>query len=528
MTHQLQRRNAAVPLLTSVFALVVFTAAAFDTAEAKSAADPCDDSAVQQKKDAFKTLRLAFIEDPDTVDRTQFRNAAAEYIAAAQTCFATLTNQAHSGHPMDEGGMVFDGGGAASFDSGDYSLFGTKWGAGSPFALNGDGAGPELPGGVVTYSFMADGIDLSAETGGDPLTNIALDSLPTYSACFLEEIELALGAWSAVADIQFLQVTDGGGAFNNEPVADIRIGAHVFDGQSGTLAHAFFPPPNGLYAAGDTHFDSEEIWSCTSANGSLNIGIVALHEFGHAIGLEHENTDVAIMNPFYSPTLSFGPLADDIIGAGAIYGTSGAAVQAFFGNVGIGTDAPEQRLHVQNGQIRVVGDDGLVYAENTSTTKGPKDVFEIANFGNPEFAMNNTANGNRWTFSAGQRFVVKRNDGQYVFRVTQDGDGEFLGEVFTAGMTCGGGCDSRFDPEHQTISIDEQAEYMWTNRHLPAVGPTPEGERVNLTEKVGGVLGELEKAHIYIEQLHERIQTLEADRARLLKLERQIDSLLGQ
>jgi hypothetical protein len=50
---------------------------------------------------------------------------------------------------------------------------------------------------------------------------------------------------------------------------------------------------------------------------------------------------------------------------------------------------------------------------------------------------------------------------------------------------------------------------MWKNSFLPAVGPTVEGAPFNLTEKTGGILNELEKAHIYIEQLHERLTRLE-------------------
>lgn len=49
---------------------------------------------------------------------------------------------------------------------------------------------------------------------------------------------------------------------------------------------------------------------------------------------------------------------------------------------------------------------------------------------------------------------------------------------------------------------------MWVHRHLPAVGPTAEGEPFNVTEKSGGMLNELEKAHIYIELQHGRCQPL--------------------
>ena len=42
------------------------------------------------------------------------------------------------------------------------------------------------------------------------------------------------------------------------------------------------------------------------------------------------------------------------------------------------------------------------------------------------------------------------------------------------------------------------------------VGPTPEEGPVIISQKVGGLLNELEHAHIYIEQLHKRLKAVEA------------------
>ena len=61
------------------------------------------------------------------------------------------------------------------------------------------------------------------------------------------------------------------------------------------------------------------------------------------------------------------------------------------------------------------------------------------------------------------------------------------------------------EPEFPVESIEEHAAAMWSAGFLPAIGPTLPNQPINITDKVGGVLNELEKAHIYIEQLHQEL-----------------------
>ena len=476
---KIHSRLCRITLLFFSHSILLLTSTAIVAAQKPG----CD--ATVKAKLHFKELRTQFIKDRSSVDRSEFRRAARNYIRLAEQCYESTVGESALGQRIDDGGMWMGPSGATTtappvFE--EFVLFGTKWGAGSPFAGGTDVPGPRLPGGTVTYSFMADGVNLTLET--PELFNVAISSMGSFAPCFLDEIELAFGAWSAVADILFVPVADGGGPFNVDPVADIRIGAHVFDGPSGTLVHGWLPPPNGVTAAGDVHFDDAEPWTCAPGAGSFGFGIVAVHELGHAIGLSHELTEIAVMNPFYNPALTFGPLADDIIGAGEIYGVAGAAGTSFFGPVGIGASSPASQLHLLKGGA---GKDGL-----------PRITFDNAD-GSVDWIMD-SSDHDRFRIS-----VV--GTGVQEFSLSSTGNLSVSGDFFSSTCTSPGSpCapDYVFQPGYELESIDEHAAFTWENSHLPAVGPGQ--EKVALTKLSYGMLEEVEKAHIYIEQLNERLK----------------------
>jgi len=189
----------------------------------------------------------------------------------------------------------------------DFELGPTTPGKWGPAAM-GTGAS-------VTYSFMGSGLETDAGAG----TSVALSSF--MPAGFEAAIDSAFDAWEAVADITFTKVADPGVGWTDAGAgaSDIRITGHAFDGPSGTLAHAFFPPSNGGFAAGDMHFDTAETWKIGFGGPGFDVFQVAAHEIGHAIGLAHEEDVTALMNPFYTEDFK-GLLADDIAGAKFIYG----------------------------------------------------------------------------------------------------------------------------------------------------------------------------------------------------------------
>ncbi|KAL1779970.1 matrix metalloproteinase-25 [Sigmodon hispidus] len=116
----------------------------------------------------------------------------------------------------------------------------------------------------------------------------------------------ALAVWAAESDLTFHEVDSQ----HQEPDILIHFArayhqdGYPFDGPGGTLAHAFFPGEHPI--SGDTHFDDEETWTYGTADGEgTDLFAVAVHEFGHALGLGHSSTPNSIMRPFYQ-----GPVGD--------------------------------------------------------------------------------------------------------------------------------------------------------------------------------------------------------------------------
>lgn len=75
-----------------------------------------------------------------------------------------------------------------------------------------------------------------------------------------------------------------------------------------------------------------------------------------------------------------------------------------------------------------------------------------------------------------------------------------------------------FASGYDLMPIEQRADFMWEQKHLPALPKAPEGLKgnVNLVSHQMGILEELEVAHIYIQQLHQNIASMES---RLDKLE---------
>jgi uncharacterized repeat protein (TIGR01451 family) len=290
----------------------------------------CNTDYLAQVETTFQQMVSIRAENPHAFSDEEYKVAALNYIAGAEECYhATVPANIPAGGPAHSDPITIDEGGLSPYENKITPFYNTgalKWGANSPYSPSGQNVpGPGIAGGTVTYSYMANGINHSLEEPGAS-NNVDVRTGLGVNGCVETEIATAFAAWSAVADIQFVEVADSGtrsGAPN--ATGDIRIGSHYFDGPSGILGHAYFPPVTGdtyFSIAGDLHFDSGDVWSCTTSGG-IDIGLVALHEIGHSIGLKHEpiSGNLAVMNPTYNRFLT-GLQADDINGAVSVYGSA--------------------------------------------------------------------------------------------------------------------------------------------------------------------------------------------------------------
>lgn len=130
-----------------------------------------------------------------------------------------------------------------------------------------------------------------------------------------EELEKSLAVWSAVTELNFLLVPSNMSADITVTFASRAHGDPMpFDGRGMVLAHTFASP------VGTVHFDDDEPWTIRKYTGQ-NLLYIAVHEFGHALGLDHSNVMESVMYPLaamYDP--AFRLHREDIQYIQALYG----------------------------------------------------------------------------------------------------------------------------------------------------------------------------------------------------------------
>ncbi len=172
----------------------------------------------------------------------------------------------------------------------------------------------------ITYSFAPDGTSI----GGVPSAWYQSMSNRGFSPqTWKTEFRKAAAVWEDVANINLVEVPDNGAAFGvsgnqqgDSRFGDIRIGGSPQS--SNVLGLSFLSPPyNGGTLAGDIVMNTNQLWQINSA---YDIETVAIHEIGHALGLDHSAIASAVMYASYNYDSKQTLTTDDISGIQAIYG----------------------------------------------------------------------------------------------------------------------------------------------------------------------------------------------------------------
>ena len=236
---------------------------------------------------------------------------------------------------------------------------------------------------------------------------------------FESAIETALDAWSEVVDIEFTQ-TDQPNQFDSLDFTSRNI-----DGNGGTLAQAYFPDDvNSPRIAGDVQFDTADNWEVGNQQGrqAFDLVWVAVHEIGHALGIDHLDHSDSVLAPFVSASQEFVGLSNhDVEAALEIYAPA-ANSDPSATNV---ETVPDTQIHDHDHE----GDDHDPAEEPTVVPTVPNDVendFEEDTADtNPNFRpwRRHWRNGNVW-FRIGGRMIAVENQHNAVQPTDVNQDGE--------------------------------------------------------------------------------------------------------
>ncbi len=176
---------------------------------------------------------------------------------------------------------------------------------------------------LITYSFVPDGTRIFYNAPTSNLFQVfnAKWSTATWEGVFQE----AAAIWEQAANVNLVQVSDDGAAMGagadqqGDPgMGDIRISGLPSSALgSGTLGYTLLPPPiNGGSDAGDIVMNTSQAWKI---NSDYDLLTVAIHEFGHALGMDHSAISTADMYAYYTG-LKQSLTPDDVAGIDSIYG----------------------------------------------------------------------------------------------------------------------------------------------------------------------------------------------------------------
>lgn len=190
---------------------------------------------------------------------------------------------------------------------------------------------------TLTWSFIPDGTGIPAAFAEDSSDvsdflawivgiyggNAALPPDDPANDAWFSLFEDMFASYAAKTGLRYVyEPNDDGSTFPNASGlsgtrGDVRIGGHMIDGNSGTLAYNYFPDTGDMVLdTGDNYFSGTG--KNNDSRGNRNI---LEHEHGHGVGLSHvcPVNQTKLMEPFIS-TAYLGMQFDDIYSASRNYG----------------------------------------------------------------------------------------------------------------------------------------------------------------------------------------------------------------
>lgn len=273
-------------------------------------------------------------------------------------------------------------------------------------------------------------------------------------------------------------------------------------------------------------------------NGALNVtGTAGMTGFKMPTGASGDYVLTSDANGVgtWKALASLAPDGDWTISGSDMY-------SAVSGHVGVGTTSPATLLEVRKDQasvstVRITnlnsgsGSDAelrLFVDTQSSTVGGDAQISFMGGSGAVDWGMGvDRSAGGKFKISGGgnsgdaqypigtnDRLVIDTEGKVGIGTDTPAGQLDVNGTIYQRGSEIH--ADYVFEDGYHLESIEEHAAYMWTNKHLKAVPKAEKDEAGMEIVEVGshrkGIVEELEKAHIYIEQLYREIQELKAQK----------------
>lgn len=194
------------------------------------------------------------------------------------------------------------------------------------------------------------------------------------------------------------------------------------------------------------------------------------------------------------------------------------------GNIGIGTDNPTRDIHLfkninaptgitlENPNTGSSARQRISFNNEQGTVAGIQIWGSGASASNTMNIFNNRTGGRIDLNTAGLARLTVANSGNVgIGTTTPIGTLDVNGSIYQRGNALH--ADYVFELDYRLESIEEHAQFMWDNKHLKAIPKASADANGHEIVEVGshrrGIVEELEKAHIYIERLNDKIKNME-------------------